>query len=177
MALTYTPIAKTQLGATATSITFSNINQSYTDLVLKFNMRYNAYGSATAFVLFNGETTSNTTNSYQYIQGNASSPSSSRSANTVQYINRGIIPNTYTANIFSVCEWYIPNYSQSSYYKSATIYNTVSNASSAADESYVLLEASLRKSTDAITSLEIQAIGGNPFAIGSVAYLYGITKA
>lgn len=177
MALTYTPIASTTLSSTATSITFNNINQSYTDLIVKFNVRYNAYGSTTAYFLYNGESTSNTTNNYQYLQGNASAASSSRSANTAQLVNRGITPNTYTASTFSVSEWYIPNYSQSTYYKSATITNTVSNNSTATDESYVLFEASLRRSTAAITSIEIQAISGNPFAVGSTAYLYGITRA
>jgi hypothetical protein len=37
MAATYTPIASITLGATATSVTFSSIPSTYTDLILVMN--------------------------------------------------------------------------------------------------------------------------------------------
>ena len=50
---TYEPIATTTLGSNATSVTFSNISGSYTDLVLACHWKANTALQSTIVLTFN----------------------------------------------------------------------------------------------------------------------------
>ena len=57
MAATYTPIASITLGAATSSVTFSSIPQTYTDLIVIFNGRTD--GDENTNLQFNSDTTNN----------------------------------------------------------------------------------------------------------------------
>lgn len=166
MAFTYSKLASTTVGAGGTSaITFSNIPQNYTDLVLKFSLRDN---SASAWnnlsIKFNGSTSSYSARS---VVGTGTGTTSQSSTTDIdrQYTNG----NTTTANTFGNGEIYIPNYT-SSVAKSLSSDTVGENNSST---SIVGLMAGLWNNVTAISSLSLSAAGAS-FLQYSTATLYGI---
>jgi WD40 repeat protein len=167
---TYEPIATTTLGSGQSSITFSSISSSYTDLRLIFfgySVDTNIYGA----IRFNGDTGTNY--SVTYMAGNSSAASSSRLSNqTYLYLhgtkgmnnNGNNNPAMLTADIFS----YAGNTNK-----------TVLTTSSNTDQSnYGAVErgVGLWRSTSAINSITMVLTSFN-FATGATATLYGIARA
>lgn len=154
------PLATTTLSSSQSSVTFSSINGSYTDLVLV------ATGTATtstgANVQFNSDTASNY--SVTRLLGDASSASSNRSTTqtSITVCYNGNWTTTSTANFIV----HINNYSNSSTYK--TLLSRGSRGDSGADAI-----VGLWRSTTAITSLTFNTAAGS-FASGSTFTLYGI---
>lgn len=72
MAATYDPIATTTLGSSSSSVTFSSIPATYTDLEIVFSGVVT--GTGDTGIRFNGDTGSNY--GACYLRGNGSSPSS-----------------------------------------------------------------------------------------------------
>lgn len=105
MAFTYSKLASTTVGAGGSSlVTFNNIPQNYTDLVIKISARKAAAGADTLGVILNGGTVANGT-AGRYIDSGAGTP---RSGTPVSY--QGMAqPDGYTANTFGNTELYIPN--------------------------------------------------------------------
>ena len=104
---TYTPIASVTLSSAQSSVTFSGIPQTYTDLVLVSNA---VLSSSVGFgIYFNGDTGSNY--SFTYLYGDGSSAASGRNNNTarINIGNGGTTYSTYRANI--------QNYSNSTTFK------------------------------------------------------------
>lgn len=172
MAATFTKIATVTVGAGgASSIDFSSIPATYTDLCLKLSARGSATGGAYAHyavVSFN----SNTSNrSWRRLAGYSSSTYSDNSSSV---ITMGSIPSSgATASAFANCEWYIPNYAGSNY-KSWSIDAVVDTNSSTDWENYFM--AHLWSNTSAITSIGITLDSGN-FVQYSTATLYGIKNS
>ena len=169
MAITYVLIASNTVGAGGvSSVTFSSIPSTYTDLKIVMSVRDT--GSGTNFNLtFNGNGSGyNTIRLY----GNGSSTfSDSFSAQGAAYIGWDTL-STYTANTFSNIEFYIPNYTSSNY---KSIFNdgvSENNATTATQG----LHAALWQNTAAITSLSISS-GGTNHAQYSTFYLYGIKNS
>jgi hypothetical protein len=174
MANTYVLISSNELSSTTSSVTFSNIPQTYTDLVLRFSARSNWDNSnalLSYYVFVNGsyyEIGSGTS-----IRGNGSAASSSRFAKTGNYFQ--FPPNqdtSTTTNTFSNVEWYIPFYTVSQK-KAMNVFGVSTNNSATA---YVTSTALLYDSTSAITSLQIAPWDGS-FVSGSSFYLYGINNS
>lgn len=173
MAATYTPIATTTLGSAASSVTFSSISGSYTDLILVTN---SASSNTIGFQYLRFNSDSNTNYSATSLSGDGTSATSQRSSNS----NKGWlgywtgIENTIKANSIT----HIQNYSNATTYKSWLTRNNNPNGSqySLGTEAMV----GLWRSTSAITSITIynQASGTDyNFAAGSTFTLYGITAA
>jgi peptide methionine sulfoxide reductase MsrA len=158
MPSTYEPIATTTLGSTATSVTFSSITGSYTDLVLIFGGKGSTGGNVT--FQFNSDTGSNYSSTIIY--GDGSSAGSVRGSNQSS-MNIGSTGTDITTNTFSLMN-----------YSNATTYKTVLGRYSRADE--VGAKVGLWRSTSAITNLVVAVSGGN-FSIGSTFTLYGIKAA
>ena len=157
---TYTPIATTTLGSSATSYTFSSIPSTYTDLVLVASIKYTVSGDYTKLT-FNGDTASNYSSTY--IIGNGSAASSGRTS-SVTSINVAYDANNETfTDLFS-----IQNYSNT------TTYKTVLNRHSVAGTRVEAL-VGLWRSTSAISSLTLTANTG--YAAGCQFTLYGIQAA
>ena len=93
----------------ASSIDFTSIPQTYTDLLLKVSAR--SVGSTGEIRLeFNGVTTGY---SGRYIQGNGSTATSGvEGATHSLYLGENAY-STYTSNVFTSGEFYIPNYTSS----------------------------------------------------------------
>jgi hypothetical protein len=157
MAKTYEPIATTTLGSQQTSITFTSIPGTYTDLVLVLN------GTATATqglgFQFNGDTGNNYSATLLY--GTGSAAVSSRNSNTSEGYSGRINTNQ------SVSISHIMNYSNTTTYKTA-----ITRANSNGD--ILMANVCLWRSTSAITSIKYQ---GATFEAGCVFTLYGIASA
>ena len=161
MPTTYEPIATTTLSSAQSSVTFSSISGSYTDLVIVLNGALSS-GLAGLSVEYNGDTTVGNY-SYTRLQGNGTTASSSR-ATADKAI--GFVAQDSCMTIINV-----NNYSNSTTYKT-TLTRTNSNYSSdARTGSYV----ALWQSTAAITSIKLFASVN--FNSGFTFTLYGIKAA
>jgi hypothetical protein len=168
MATTYTPIENKTLAIATSSVVFSAIPQTYTDLVLVSNMISGFSGVA---MQFNGDTGSNY--SYANMTGNGSIPQMFRSGSTtnIQYCGWGYalgsstIPSTSRADIF--------NYTNTSAYKYALMRATDGNSAGNYDVEFF---TGTWRNTAAITSITLSVSAVN-FAIGSQFTLYGIKAA
>jgi hypothetical protein len=167
MAATYTPIASTTLGADASSVIFSSIPSTYTDLVLIAFVRSTRAATGDTFrIRFNSDTASNYSTTFVYGDGPAAG--SSRLTSQTGVYNR-INAASVASGTFSPTIIHIMNYSNSTTYKT-----TISRANSTSEE--ISLNASLWRNTSAITSITALVDNGNLLS-GSTLNLYGILGA
>ena len=157
MTATYDCIATTTLGSAQSSVTFSSISGSFTDLVIV--MSYSRSVSGNGLLRFNSDTGSNY--SYTYLLGDGSSASSGRGSNSTN-----AILSYDSANLQETCLVNILNYSNTTTYKTLL---TRGNDTGLGVISYV----NLWRSTSAITSIELRPNDGN-WNSGSTFSLYGI---
>jgi hypothetical protein len=162
---TYTPIATTTLGSTASSYTFSSIPSTYTDLVLVTTAKTSS-GSNDAIVRFNGDTGTNYSSTF--LSGSGSAASSARTSNTTYAFLDSY--GWVTSTDFNVCITQIMNYSNTTTYK--TIMARSNNAAAGVDAI-----VSLYRSTSAISSITLFLASSLSFATGSTFTLYGIAAA
>ena len=157
---TYEPIATTTLGSAQTSITFSSIPSTYTDLVLVISGTVSTnYGPN---LQFNNDTSGNYSQTNYY--GDGTSVASARESNgTVCYI--GWL-STAQGNTVA----HIMNYANTTTYK--TVLSQGANASS-----YFVGRFSMWRSTAAINSIKISLDGTITLGSGTSATLYGVTAA
>jgi hypothetical protein len=155
---------KTLLSATA-SIQFTSIPQDGTDLKMVFSAREATTSNVAANVLVNGST-SNLTERLLFGSGSGTGSASSSAFNVY------IAASTRTANTFGNGEVYVTNYASTTDNKSLSTDSVEENN---ATQAFSRIGAGLYSSNIAITSLGIQAIGGN-LAVGTTASLYKITK-
>lgn len=165
MPSTYTPIATQTLGSAASSVTFSSISGSYTDLVLVV-VPANSAGSVVRMQL-NGDTGSNYSNTF--LKGNGSSASSARSSSQT-YLTLGDDAAPTRTLGESVWISQIMNYSNSTTNKTVL---TRANVASSGVEAVV----GLWRSTAAITQVSVQQGGSVTFSVGSTFTLYGVKSA
>jgi hypothetical protein len=155
---TYEPIETETLGTTESSVTFSSIPGTYTDLVLVFAGTVGILDNNN--VTFNGDTGSNY--SVTRLVGNGSTASSSRGSN-LNAIQCGEIATSQSNDIIQ-----IQNYSNSTTYK--TLIHRSNNTSQ-----FLKASVGLWRNTAAITSITIT--NGGTYQIGSTFTLYGIASA
>lgn len=174
MAFTYSKLASTTVGVGGTSaITFNNIPQNYTDLVVKLSAR-SVFSDLTTYVdmIINGN--SGTNYSQRNVSGmfNSTVTNQSWSSQTSFFVYQ-IDANTATASTFSNTEIYIPNYTSSNA-KSLSVDGVAESNNSTATNRAVALSAGLYSTSGpSIISLKFTANGGD-FAQYSTATLYGI---
>lgn len=161
---TYTPIATQTLGSSASSITFSSISGSYTDLVLIANPHMTAAATAYLYLQFNGDTATNY--SVELLKGNGTTATAvNRSGETQIRTAEG----AYMEDVYSTVILNIMNYAN------ATTNKTVITRTSHAPLG-VELSVGMWRSTAAITSVLLKPHTGS-FDIGSTFTLYGIAAA
>ena len=159
---TYTPIANTILTSASTSITFSSISSSYTDLVLVISGNYTA-GNPDAQLRFNNDTATNY--SQTVLEGTGSAAGSARATNNTLIYLDWVGANTDTMNyVYSIM-----NYSNTTTYKS--ILGRFNKAGIAMDAI-----VGLWRSTSAINRIDISVSSGL-FNSGTTFTLYGIAAA
>jgi hypothetical protein len=160
MPSTYTPIATTTLASTSTSVTFSSIAGTYTDLVLVTNG--NTAANSNTYLQLNGDTATNYSITRMSANGSATSARTT-SANKINLDGFGFYTVAVTANkIIS-----IQNYSNTTTNKTVLVR---ANSSSGVDGI-----VGLYRSTAAITSLTFTT--DSAMQIGSTFTLYGIKAA
>ena len=169
MANTYTRINYSYLTAGTTTIDFTSIPQTYTDLLLLCSTRAegNALDNA---VRFNNDSTS--IYSWTQMQSGASSGSAgvARTSSTSTMRAGGMEPSTYTSYVFNNTSIYIPAYTSSNY-KSVIADGVDENNSTT---NYSWFHAGLWRSTAAINRVQFFVEAGGNLAAGSQITLYGI---
>jgi hypothetical protein len=172
MANTFELISAVTVGSGgASSIDFTSIPSTYTDLCFKISGRTTGAlsRSESIYLQFNGVTTSSY--SYRYIQGSGSAASSSSGSTTFIYI--GEQPQSpSTASTFGNADIYIPNYAGSTN-KSLSVDNVQEDNQT---QAYATLVAGLWSNTAAITYIKVYPTLSN-WAQYSTAYLYGVKNA
>ena len=162
MPATFEPIATTTLGSAASSIAFTSIPSTYTDLRV---VLVGTADSSTAYIRFNDDSGSNYSSTK--ISGNGSTASSAR--NTSQTVLRfedidTSIPTLHTLDVFS----YAGSTNKTSL---ATEANDINGAGT------TIYRVNLWRSTSAITKINLLFLSGTGFASGATATLYGIKAA
>jgi hypothetical protein len=149
----------------ASSITFSGIPSSYTDLVVQVSCRSSQSGAFADYgrITFNG---SSSTFSYRDAYGNGSSASSTNGAVNTIFVYQG---NAATASTFGNASIYIPNYTGSNN-KSFSIDSVVENNGTTA---YQTITAGLWSTTTAINSVGLAPASGTWLQYSTFS-LYGV---
>jgi hypothetical protein len=165
---TYEPIATTTLSSATSSVTFSSISGSYTDLILVFEGTSSAVDSL--FARVNSDTASNY--SATEFRGDGSTPGASRFSN-ISYLYLGYNVSMDSTNRANAIIHFM-NYSNSTTYKTVlSRFNRAGGSSYPGTAVYV----NLWRSTSAITSIQMIDYGGGSFSVGSTFTLYGIAAA
>ena len=160
---TYEPIATNTLGTATSSVTFSSISGSYTDLVLILNAK-NATGTDKAVALrFNGDTGSNY--SMTRMSGNGSAADSDQSSNDTSMFLGLSNSTVYNSDIYQIMN-----------YSNTTTYKTAIGRGNLAD-SRLRASVGLWRNTAAITSVTVVNGSSENFIVGSTFTLYGIASA
>jgi hypothetical protein len=170
MAITYEPLQTITLASNTTTVSFSSIPSTYTDLQLVMV----GTGTNQFFIRFNGDTATNYSSTV--LTGSGSSAVSERESSNGQGITMlrpgyGIgvgQPVFFTADIFS--------YAGSTFKTLLGTGNLATNNTSGLTN----INVGLWRSTTAINSVDCYngyVGGGNHFSIGCTFTLYGIKKA
>jgi hypothetical protein len=166
----YILLERTELNATAASVTFSNIPQSgYTDLKIVISSRTNRANAVDSLgFYFNGDATV-ARYSGRVLYGTGSS-AASNAPSPVDDETMFTAGNNATASTFGNSELYIPNYTSSNQ-KSASVDSVGENNATTARMN---ISAILYNQTTAISSVTFIPITGTTILEGSTFSLYGI---
>jgi hypothetical protein len=159
----------------ASSITFNNIPQGFTDLKIVLSGRTTGYASIQDYAKFT--LNSNTTNIYSmtYLYGTGSATASSNNGGSAYpggSVWAGFSSDNATTNTFANSEVYIPNYTSANY--KSIICDMASETNATAAQSF--LRSGLWLSTSAITSISIAPYYGTSFVQYSTVSLYGVLR-
>jgi hypothetical protein len=169
---TYSLIASSTVGSGGTTtVDFSSIPSTYTDLCLKFSVRTTrtSFDADNVFIRFNNDSGSNYLTIMVY--GNGSTAASTSSGTTTEIPWGYASDANNTANTFGNGEWYIPNYAGSTYKSTSNDSVSENNATFA----FAALSAGLWSSTSAINRITATS-GSGTMVQYSTFYLYGIKK-
>jgi hypothetical protein len=162
-----------QIGSTVTvgsggqaAIEFTSIPATFTDILVRVSLRMT--DQVATSLTFNN---SSSGYSERLLYGNGSSAASASASGSS--LGWAYLANTtaHTANTFSNCDIYIPNYAGSTY-KSVSSDSVYENNATGAEQ---YLNAGLWSNTAAITSVKLFPSSGT-FVQYSTASLYGIKK-
>jgi hypothetical protein len=162
--MSYTLIERKELTETASSISFDNIPQFYTDVVLLISARSNASGLRDLYMSLNGSTASFTGRNLDGNGGTAASATLTRYVGTVN-------GTPQTANTFGNISIYIPNYAGVTNKSFSVDGVTETNGTTAIQT----IGAGLWSSTAPITSVAFSP-STDSLVAGTTASLYGINR-
>jgi len=158
----------TATGSVST-ISFTSIPATYTDLVILLSGRVDdTFGNPWYDTYLKVNSTAGTSRDL-YGTGNAAASGTDSEIRIL-----GIPSSGATASVFSNVTIYIPNYASTTTYKSISIDSVSENN---ATGSMAQLAAGLYSSNTAISSLTIDPYSAANFVIYSTAYLYGIKNS
>jgi hypothetical protein len=155
------------LSTAVSSVSFTNIPQSFDDLLLVSSVRNTATNIIwiAQFIELNG--TSVTSNS-RFLDGNGGSATSYSIGGAYSGY---VISSNATANTFSSNSVYIPNY-RSSIDKALSVDTVSENNGTSGQQSLITISMAL---TSPVTQVRL-FVDSNNYVVGSTFSLYGITK-
>jgi hypothetical protein len=159
----WTRIAHIRLSSDNT-ITFDNIPQTYTDLILLVSDRSDRAATNDALIM----RLNNTTSTGRRLYGSGASTTSTANPDPLN------VSDTATANTLSNIMFYIPNYSSTTTNKTWYAEGVQENNSST--NAYQSITVCLYASNSAVTTINLRPETGTNLKSGSSATLYGITK-
>lgn len=166
MPATYEPIATTTLGSAASTITFSSIPATYTDLRIVLV----TVTSTTNYPRLRYNSDTGTNYSLTYISGSGSAASSNRTTTQSKIVvpqngsTSTTIPTMFTYDIFS--------YAGSTNKTCFITCQTDQNGSGAVE-----YDVALWRSTSAINAIELALDNAGNYNTGTIATIYGIKAA
>lgn len=163
MAFTYEPIQTQTVGTAVSTVTFSSIPQTYTDLVLVVNAGLTSAGNDLR-LRFNSDTGTNYSRTGLYADGSSVySYTNSNSDNVISPQFAGTVGSgTFIANII--------NYSNTSINKTVLLRSGYASG-------YIFLQTGLWRNTAAISTIECGITSATTYLVGSVFTLYGVKNA
>lgn len=170
MPTTYTAIESIYVSGTQATVSFTNIPNTYTDLVVRYSARSTVSDTQdTIYIDFNNS--GGTFYSYTEIQGSSSGVSASTSSNLSAVQTFGPLGATAIANAFSTGEVYIPNYK----FADAKPFGwDTTNARYSSSERIHIVSGRWNDGST-ITTIRFDLASGS-FAANSNFHLYGIKK-
>jgi hypothetical protein len=164
---TYTLIASTTGSGNPSSITFSSIPQTYTDLVLVTQVRSTGSSFSQTRIRYNGDSGSNYSGTV--VLGNGTAASSYRETNATEMLVAYDALSSSTAGYFSPTILNIMDYANTTTYKTllARSSNAVGNA---------MADVFMWRNTAAVTSISV-ITATHTFDTGCIFKLYGIEAA
>lgn len=173
MATTYELIASNTVGSGgASSVTFSSIPQTFTDLKVVASIRSNNASTLDVLLLQLNGSTVNDNSLLLWGNGSSALTSGPRTGDGGLYAGQFNGANS-TANTFSNTEFYIPNYTSSNYKSVSVDLVWEQNASAAYDG----LNALMWANTAAVTSIKLIPSTSSTIQQYSTFYLYGIKNS
>lgn len=170
---TLTPIANITVGTAVASVSFSNIPQNYTDLVIVTSAIANVTGADLFVTYFNGDN-SGTTYSFTQLYGGGSGGGGAgvqRTTNQNGFVIGWL--STYNSTEWSPSIFNIMNYSNTTTHKSILL----KSGNSGTTGGSVDLSVGTWRNTAAITSIGMRTVNGYYIKSGSTFGLYGIKAA
>ncbi len=173
MATTYQLIASATATGSETTISFTSIPQTYTDLVLRVSYRGSNASAWAGNLTIRPNAASGTNNTY--LSGTGAAATSYRVGQWYALIDSTSTftanSNGNTSNTFSNIEYYIPSYTVSQARQVSGFAVGEQNATTA----YMSVTANYYSSTTAITQLDVRDL--NYMGAGSTFFLYGIKNS
>lgn len=160
---TYVALDKITVGSKVSQVTFTGINQGYTDLVVVVNGSIDSFGNVRIQV-GNGSVDTGSNYSWTRILGDGSTAQSDRGSSQT-FINAVILDTNLIGNSLI----HLQNYSNTTTFKTVL---TRGNSTG----SYVSANVGLWRSTSAIERVRING-GGADFNVGTTFSLYGIAAS
>ena len=174
MANTFELIASSTVGSGgSSSLSFTSIPSTYTDLCLLISLRTAQAGaSSDCRITLNG------TNTGLNSRGlDSRNPPNSWNYTNNLYLVGGGNGNTSTASTFTNWQIYIPNYASTTTYKSVSGDYVRESNDNNSGQVYCGLVAGIYNSNTAITSVGVENDGNNNYLQYTTAYLYGVKNA
>lgn len=172
MALTYIQIASRIITSTTGDVVFSNIPQTYTDLLLKITARGSA-GNVWGYLAYriNNDTANHTDVRRIYLPSNTTGEQTGTTSGA--FIYAYMSGDQVLSNSFCNIEAYIPNYTVSGRQKSIfTVSSSPSNTTASASTGFSVGNYS---GSSGISQISITPNGS--FLSGSSIFLYGIKNS
>lgn len=167
---TYELLSSNTVGAgNAANITFSNIPQTYRDLIVRISSRQNS-STATYQIYFTLNGSSSNYSRLYWLSNGIGTDIGSASGETIARF-AWAESSTFTSNTFNNVDLYIPNYTLN---KSKNIQADGVCESNGGFVYAISMYTNQWANTDPITSITIAEISGSLFVQYTSAYLYGL---
>jgi hypothetical protein len=174
MANTMTLISSITLNSAQSSLSFTSIPQTYTDLCLMVSLRTaQSGGQSDARITLNG---TNTGINSRGIDNRTSIGTSFNYSNAWYGVSAANASGS-TSNTFTNWQVYIPNYTSTTQYKSGSFDYIRESNDAASNLVYTGFSAGIYTANTAITSIGVENDGNWNYLQYTTAYLYGIKNS